>query len=60
MQLLGVVDSVLIHVAEVWAVQLVAVATSAGTGGTCSNGSGAETLHLGFLRRLLGGAAGNG
>ena len=49
------VDSVLSHGAEVWAVQLVAVATAGNTrGGACSSGSGAETLHLGFLRRLLG------
>jgi hypothetical protein len=49
------VDSVLSHGAEVWAVQLVAAATAGSIGGdTCSSGSGAETLHLGFLRRLLG------
>ena len=49
------VDSVLSHGSEVWAVQLVAAAAAGSTkGGTCSSGSGAETLHLGFLRRLLG------
>ncbi len=48
------VDSVLSHGADVWAVQVVAAATAGSTGdGTCSSGSGAETLHLGFLRRLL-------
>ena len=49
------VDSVLSHGAEVWAVQLVAAATTGSAGGgTCSSGSGAERMHLGFLCRLLG------
>ena len=49
------VDSVLSHGAEVWAVQLVAAAAAGSTrGGMCGSGSAAEALHLGYLRRLLG------
>ena len=49
------VDSVLSHGAEVWAVQLVAAAAAGGSqGGSCSSGSAAEALHVGHLRRLLG------
>ena len=49
------VDSVLSHGAEVWAVQLVAAAAAGSPrGGTCGSGSAAEALHLGHLRRLLG------
>jgi hypothetical protein len=49
------VDSLLSHSAEVWAVQLVAAAVAGSTrGGMCGSGSAAETMHMGYLRRLLG------
>ena len=49
------VDSVLSHGAEVWAVQPVAAAVAGSTrGGMCGSGSAAESLHMGYLRRLLG------
>jgi hypothetical protein len=49
------VDSVLSHGAEMWAVQLVAAAVAGSTrGGMCGSGSAAETMHMGYLRRLLG------
>lgn len=49
------VDSVLLHGAEVWAAQLAAAAAEGSPrGGVCGNGSAAEPLHLCQLRRLLG------